>query len=199
MKTPQELHNEFVGYRAYCKEFLSHKRRNRFMARWMPAERVACPCRCGDFWMDDLSETNWLAKVLSIKTFFVMIYHLHQVVKAIHGVVWSAVAVCWIRTAHSSRDIRLLFYSSDHLEKRVSLYSRIWFLVLTICFWGLSRLGGPIFLAGFFVALAIAWAVLSLALILNAAMLLPFATSLIIGLAAGYFLEGTHGGLRQSA
>ena len=38
-------------------------------------------------------------------------------------------------------------------------------------------------------ALAMAWAVLSLALILNAAMLLPFATSLIIGLAAGYFLE----------
>lgn len=189
MKSPQELHNEFVGHRAYREEFLSHKRRNRFMARWMPAKRVHCPCGCGEFDIDDLSDTNWLSQIISVKSFFVVAYHLHQTIRAAHGLVWAAVAVCWIRATHSSQHIRLLFYSDRELEKRVPLYSRILFLMLCVFCWGLSRLGSSIFLAGFLVALAIAWTTLSSALILNAVMLLPFATGIVIGLAAGYFLE----------
>ena len=149
MKSPQELHNEFVGYRAYCQEFLSHKRRNRFMARWMPTKRVSCPCGCGEFWMDDLSDTNWLTKVLSVKTFVVMAYHLHQVVKGLHGVVWFAFPVYWMHATQSSRDIRLLFYSNDNLERRVpflqpNLVFDVGYLLLGIVQAGKFRVFGGI-------------------------------------------------------
>ena len=96
---------------------------------------------------------------------------------------------CWTLATQSSREAKLLTYSDKDAGKFVSLIGRILFLIAAIFCWNFSRLGGSIFLAGFLAALAIAWATLSLALVLNAAMLLPFATSLVIGLAAGYFWE----------
>ena len=189
MKSSEERHNEFLAYRAYCEEFLSHKRRNRLFARWTPAKRVSCSCGCGEYWIDDLSDTNWLSQILSIKSFFVLVYQLHKMTKAAHRTVWAAVPVCWIRATHSSRQIRLIFHSDTTLEDPVPVYSRILYLIVAVVCWVLSRPGCFIFLAGFLAALAIAWATLSLALALNAAMLLPFATSLIVGLGAGYYLE----------
>ena len=189
MKSSEERHNEFLSYRAYCEEFLSHKRRSHLFARWMPVKRVSCNCGCGEYWMDDLSDTNWLSQMLSIKSFFVLLYHLHQAVKGLHGVVWFAAPLCWTCATQSSKEATLLAYSGKDVERLVSPVGRIGFLIVAIFCWNLSRLGGSFFLAGFLVALAIGWATLSLALVLNAAMLLPFATSLIIGLAAGYFLE----------
>ena len=190
MKSSEERHNEFLAYRAYCEEFLSDKRRNRLFARWTPVKRVSCNCECGEYWMDDLSDTNWLTQMLSIKSFFLVLYHLYRAAKGLHGVVWFAAPLCWTRATQSSREAKLLAYSDMDMGRFVSLFGRMCFLIVAIFCWNLSRLGGSIFLAGFLAALAIAWATLSLALVLNAAMLLPFATSLIIGLAAGYFLEG---------
>ena len=189
MKSPEERHNEFLAYRAYCEEFLSHKRRNRLFAQLIPVKRVSCNCGCGEYWMDDLSDTNWLFQMLSIKSFFVISYDLHQAVKALHRHMWFAATICWMCATQSSRKAKLLACSDKDVGRLVSLVGRIWFLIAAIFYWNLSRLGGSFFLAGFLVVLAIVWATLSLGLALNAAMLLPFATSLIIGLAAGYFLE----------
>ena len=189
MKSSAERHNDFIAYRAYCEEFLSHKRRNRFLARWTSTKLVSCGCGCGESWADDLSDTNWLSQILSLKSFFVMIYHLHLATKAIHGVVWSAVPVFWTFATCSSRNISMLSDPAKGLSKPLALFLRICCLILAVFCWILSRLGGPIFVAFFLVALAVTWITLSFALVLNAAMLLPFATSLIVGLAAGYFMQ----------
>ena len=189
MKTAEELHDEFLAYRAYCENFLSHRRRQRLLARWMPAKWVSCPCGCGEDWLDDLSDTNWLAQITSIKSFFAVIYHLHKVVKALHGVVWFAVPLFWAAATHRSKQVNNLSGPSIETRARIPVAVRICCLMLALVCWILSRPGISIFVVVYLVTLPLIWSVLLVALVLNAAMLLPFAASLIIGLAAGYFME----------
>ena len=141
--------------------------------------------------MDDLSDTNWIAQVTSIKSFLAVILHSHRVTKAVHNFVWVAVPLFWAVATDGSKGTGRRFGSSQAGNVPISFVVRACCILLAALCWIVSRPGVPIFLVSYLVLLALTWAILLFALVLNAVMLLPFAAGLIIGLAAGHYMD-TH-------
>ena len=187
-KSKQSKHEQYLAYKIYCEEFLSHKRHSRILAKFMPFVKRVCPCGCGDYWLDDLSDTNWLRKVVNLKVYWGALTHSYKITRSIYAVMYS------LGSSYSA--MRKLWYNNKYiLAYKDGVYIRganlgvpILLLVVSGTCWLITRVFGVLFIGINIVALGAIWLISLITTLLDAAALASFAISSFLGILAGYFL-----------